>query len=501
MKRNPLDTLIGWFDPVRAQRRVVARKGLARAYEAASARDPWKPRRGGASANADHQADAATLRAKSRSLRQNVGYINAGMAARSQYGVGTGISTLWVDDPVKQKFWDKWRKECDAEGGAGWEALQKLAWDTMDTDGELLIRIRPRPKGDGFAVPFQLQSLEVEYLDTTRTVNKDNGNVVVGGVEYDVLGRKVAYWLWNQHPGDTTLARKFKLTSRPIPANQIIHLFAPERPGQGRGFPRMSSIIARTRDFAIYEDAERARKNLEARLSVLASGGTDGLEQPDARADDQGDLGTLSSGGIIGVPAGMNLTVVEPKPATGYVDAAKLELHLIAAGAGFTYEQATGDMREANFTQGRMRMLHFRREIEQTQWLTFIPLLIDRVCQEFVAYGALAGHWVASKEWSVEHSVPRWEYIQPDQEVAADLKEIGSGLASISGKLRSRGEDPKRVFAQWKADMNQLKKDGTWDAMLFLTRGNLPTAAPQDTAQTQGGSRSDIDGGGGPAEE
>ena len=479
--RNPLDSIIGWFDPARAVRRVAARKSLSRAYEAASPRDSWRPRRSGASANADHAADAAALRAKSRSLRQNVAYINAGMAARSQYGVGTGITSLFADSN-KQKAWVEWCMKADANGDTNWFGLQKIAWDAMDTDGEVLFRIRSRRPGDGMRVPFQIQALEVDWLDTTRTRNPVSGNVVIEGIEYDLIGRKVAYWLWTQHPGDATLRTKLKVESKPIPAAQIIHLFAPDRPGQGRGFPRMAAIINRTRDFSLYEDAERARKNLESRLSVIASGNLDGVAQPDADASEPADLGSLSTGGIISVPAGMSMTVVEPKAAGGYVDTAKLELHLIAAGAGFTYEQATGDMREANFTQGRMRMLGFRREIEQLQWITFIPTLIDRVCAQFVEYGALAGLWAADSDATVEHSTPRWEYIQPDQEVSADLKEIGSGLSTISHKLRARGEDPEKIFAQWKSDMDRLKSDGTWDYMLFLTRGNLPT--PQAAGDT-----------------
>ncbi|QOR55733.1 MAG: hypothetical protein YHS30scaffold667_29 [Phage 65_10] len=476
--RNPLDAVIGWINPAAGVRRAQQRKNLERAYEAASRKDPWRPRRAGASANADHQADASTLRAKSRSLRQNVAYINAGMNARTHHGVGTGITSQFTT-PALQAAWLQFVDECDADGNTNLYGLQKLAWDTMDTDGEVLFRIRPRRPSDGFKIPFQLQAMEVDWLDTTRTRNPDNGNAVIEGIEYDLLGRKVNYWFWSQHPGDVTLRTAFKMESKPVPAEQVIHLFSCDRPGQGRGFPRMASIIARTRDFSLYEDAERARKNLETRLSVLASASVDGLEQPDKTPGDVADLGTLGSGGIISLPAGLNLTAVEPKPAAGYVETAKLELHLIAAGAGFTYEHATGDMSESNFTQGRMRTLAFRREIEQVQWITFIPGLLDRICREFVSYGALAGLWKAEVPWKVKHTTPRWEYIQPDQEVAADLKEIGSGLATISSKLRARGEDPEDVFTEWKKDRDRLVADGTWEDMLFLTRGNLPTAPAQ----------------------
>ena len=47
--------------------RLLRMVGL-RAYEGASPKDGWRPRRPGASANTDHRADAYTLRTRARSL-------------------------------------------------------------------------------------------------------------------------------------------------------------------------------------------------------------------------------------------------------------------------------------------------------------------------------------------------------------------------------------------------------------------------------------------------
>ena len=70
----------------------------------------------------------------------------------------------------------------------------------------------------------------------------------MNGVEYDVLGKIVAYWLWDQHPGELVSGRRAKAASYPVPADRIIHLFNPQRPGQGRGFTRLAPVIARVRD-------------------------------------------------------------------------------------------------------------------------------------------------------------------------------------------------------------------------------------------------------------
>lgn len=486
---NVIDWAVGLINPAAGLRRVFQRRALARAYEAADTRDGWRPKRGGASANADHRADGTMIRRKARSLYQNVPYITAGMNSRVAYGVGYGIGVEFkgAASATRNRAWKRWKKRCDMAGSATFDGLQKQAWHAWDVDGEVLVRLRTRDVGPGVP-PLKLQLLEVEWLDEGRVRNADNGNQIINGVEYDSMGDKVAYWIWDVHPSDQSVNRSLRNESKRVPANEIVHLFDPTRPQQGRGISRMASTITRTRDFSIYEDAERARKNLESRLSVIATQDSAALAAPDAEVNStptSTDLGTLSTGGITSVGAS-GLTVVEPKAMPGYVETAKWEVHLISAGCGFTYEMATGDMREANFTQGRMRMLSFRREIEQMQWLTFIPMFIERIAEAFVEAGALSNLWARSGDWEVECSTPRWEYIQPDQEVRADLAEISGGMASISGKLRARGDDPKKVFDELESDVEDLKKRGIWDYLMFLQRGNLPTPQQQGEEPAKG---------------
>lgn len=480
---NIIDRIIGWVNPHAGLSRHLARQRLERAYEAASPRDTWRPRRAGASANADHQADATQLRVKSRALVQNVPYMRAGLDALVAATVGTGITPRATgrNKDKLNKLFDDWSKVCDADGRLDYYGIQAAAYRAMEQDGEVLIRLRPRRPTDGLPVPLQLQLLEIDWLDTTKA-GSINGNQIINGIEYDVLGRVVNYWLFDQHPGDNVSLRARRATSSPIPANNIIHLFAPERPGQGRGFPRLAPVISRVRDLQLYEDAELARKNLEARLSVLASGDISSLANPAAYGDaadttkarQTGELGELASGVITELPPGVNVTVVEPKAAPGYVEYVKQQLHLIAAGMGVTYEMITGDMRDVNFSSARVRLLDFRRAVQQMQWLVLIPKMLDRIHQAFVDAARLIGE-IDRADYTVSYSPPKWDYVNPEQDVAADLKEISAGLSSISEKLRQRGYNPDQVYDELAGDIQKLKDRGILDVLLFMQRGNLPT--------------------------
>lgn len=484
---NVLDRVVGWVSPQAGIARHFARKRLERAYEAASPRDPWRPRRAGASANADHQADAKTLRNKARALVQNVPYCTAALGGLVSATIGTGIvpRATGVDKDILNALFALWVKVCDADGRFDYYGLQAAAYEAMEQDGEVLIRLRTRRASDGLPVPLQLQLLEIDWLDSDR-MGTYNGNEIVNGIEYDALGAVAAYYLWDQHPGDTTLMRGRKAQSSRVPATSIIHLCSPKRPGQGRGFSRFAPVIARVRDLQLYEDAELARKNLETRLSVLASGDMSQMDNPASHGDGgagqgQGarDLGELGGGGIVGMPAGMNFTVVEPKAAPGYVDYVKYQLHLIAAGLGVPYEMLTGDMKEVNFSSARVRLLDFRRAVQQVQWLVMIPKFLERVHQAFVEAAFLAGK-VRTRDMKVDFSPPKWDYVNPEQDVKADLAEIGAGLSSISEKLRQRGYDPDVVFDELAADIEKLKDRGILETLLFMQRGNMPTAPQSD---------------------
>lgn len=487
-----LDKLLGYIDPNAGLRRVRARELLARAYEAASPKDGWRPRRAGASANADHLADAATVRAKARSLAQNVPYIARGLDSLVANVVGTGIlpRSLAADAKTIDKLWDEWAVVADAAGELDIYGLQAAALRAMEQDGEVLVRLRARRPDDGLPVPLQLQVLEIDWLDSTK--NGANGpNTIIGGIEYDPLGRKSFYWLHEQHPGDAQSLKGLRSNSRPVPADRIIHLYSPKRPGQGRGFSRLAPVITRVRDLQLYEDAELQRKNLETRLSVVVSGDAtllaNGSEAPDlSQVQKTGDLGQLPSGGIINTPAGVNMTVVAPNAAPGYVDYVKHQLHLIAAGMGVTYEMLTGDVSEVNFSSARVALLEFRRNAEQLQWLTLIPKLCAPIWRAFIEAAVLAGK-VRRAEYVVDWSTPKWDYVNPVQDVAADLDEIAGGLSSISEKLRRRGYKPELVFQELKSDMERLKNDGTLDLLLMLQKGRTLAMAQ---AEASGGSTS-----------
>src|SRR3990170_8310261 len=98
---------------------------------------------------------------------------------------------------------------------------------TVVEAGEGLVRKRLRLPEDGLAIPFQIQVLEPDYLDTTKTAVKlPNKGWITGGVEFDAIGRRAAYWLFPEHPGSE---RSTTITSQRVPAESVLHVYRQDR--------------------------------------------------------------------------------------------------------------------------------------------------------------------------------------------------------------------------------------------------------------------------------
>ena len=116
--------------------------------------------------------------------------------------VGTGI----VPRPRTQNaglkkrlktLWNSWVQFADADQVLDFYGLQALVVRSWFMAGECFIRERPRRLSDGLPVPFQVQVLEadmVPLLDADVWPGMVAGNYIRQGVEFDRIGRRVAYW-------------------------------------------------------------------------------------------------------------------------------------------------------------------------------------------------------------------------------------------------------------------------------------------------------------------
>lgn len=475
-----LDDFIGYFSPVSKLSRIRARRAISimqRGYDGAKT-----GRRSGGwitpstSANAEIGTSLVKLRDRSRDLVRNNPYASKAMRVLVSNSVGVGINPSIKNKKILS-LWNQWIKECDADGQLGFYGLQRLIVRTIYESGECLIRKRIRKKEDGLIVPLQLQVLEPDYLDTSKNETLKNGGYIQNGIEYDAIGRRVAYWLFKQHPGEAAPLLN-GLTSSRIDAEDIIHVYEKHRPGQSRGVPIFAPAMMTQNDLDEYEEATLVRKAAEACITAFVQSDDENAAIGSVTTEDSRRIEELAPGMVEYLGSGESVTFNNPPASTGYVEYVNNRMHAIAAGIGITYEQMTGDLSQVNYSSIRAGTLDFRREVEQFQWLTFIPMFCEQVMSSWLNVAALTHNIKTDIE--VEWTTPKWDWVDPVKDIKGEEMEISLFLKSFSESARQRGQDLELVLEEFSNDMKLFEKYGIPypSIMNIMNKGN--NSANQD---------------------
>lgn len=463
-KSNWLDKTIEVVAPRYALKRARARLSLnlVRKFEGSSTgrrTENWKTN--GTSANAEILPALSKLRNRSRDLVRNNGYANKAVRSITSNVIGTGIIPQAKGSNKRttrdlQLLWEAWGEStaCDANGMLDFYGLQSLIMREIVEAGEVLVRRRRRKNSMGLPVPVQLQVLEGDHIDTVKNESLSNGNRVIQGIEFDSTGKRVAYYIHPDHPGDAFYTKTpFAIPER-VPATEILHLFRVERAGQARGIPWGTPVIVRLKDFDEYEDAQLTRQKVSACFTAFVHD----TESADLSTEEREVAERVEPGMIEILPPGKSVSFGTPPVVTGFKEYSDVTLHEIAAGYGPTYEELTGDLSGVNFSSGRMGWLSYQREIEQWRWQMVIPILCKGVWTWFMDGAQLAGYQTSgiSATWTP----PRREMIDPTREVPAKIQEIRGGLITFSEAVRERGNDPQSHMDEMKQDNDKIDELG-----------------------------------------
>ena len=410
----------------------------------------------GSSANSEILPQLSILRNRSRELVRNNPYAAKAMRVLSSNRIGTGIMAV-MNDKIVTALWKKWVKVCDADGQYDLYGLQKLTSNTESESGECLIRFRYRKMSDGLPVPLQLQLLEPDFIDTNKNEVLKNKGWIQNGIEFSPIGERVAYWLFNQHPGENIINTTIK--SSRVPAGDVIHSFDRKRPGQMRGVPILAPVMMTANDLNEYLEATLVRKSAEACIAAFVETDDEERSIGDESQQDQMRIEELAPGMVQYLSKGQKITFTNPSVSTGDVGYTNDRLHAIAAGIGITYEQLTGDLSQVNYSSIRAGTLDFRREIEQWQWLNFIPSVLNRIMEKFLETAFAAG-LIQTADIEYDWTTPRFDWVDPLKDVQGEELELTMGLKTWSEAVRARGFNPEVLLEELKAEREKFKAAG-----------------------------------------
>ena len=472
---NLLDRAIAKVSPVAGLHRAQARLKLSVVmnYDAASHGRRTKYWKAPATdADAASSAGRARIRQLSRDMVRNAWVANRAQMVIRNNVVASGIvpsvaaATDAEAEQIRQVIKDHLlSKKIDAYGEQNLYGLQKVVINTVFESGEILARRRPRGPNSGLALPFQIQLLEPDYLDTTRQTN--GKNEIIDGVEYDGFGRVVAYWIYRVHPGAAT--RKMDFKSDRVPVQEIIHVRKMDRPGQMRGVGWLAPVMLQLGELRDYQEAQIVKQKLSAMLAgVLETNDTDFIPAENAP---QVGLDDLSPGTFLQARGGQTVNWSDPPKVDDYDPVMKRGLASVAAGIGITYESLTGDLAGVNFSSGKMGRIDMDQNVED--WQT--DLMVEQFCRGVETWmrDGLRLTKLRKIKFEMTWTPPVRPQVDPLKETKPMIEKIKSGITSLQRVQRQLGLDPAVIAKERAEDIDS---------------GNMPVAllpVPPDPAEVK----------------
>lgn len=419
-----------------------------RSFEAASTGrrvESWKT--ANADANVNLGNALTTLRNRARDLYDNAAYANKIIKLWTTSTVGIGIQ-LSTDDAGLLELYNSWAisNDCDAAGLKTFYGIQQQVANTCFLSGECFIqKVYDKSK----AFPLTVKVFEPDYCDHTLTKPKEN---IYNGIRFDNTGKRVSYFFFVNHPGGESASTE----TVEVKAEDVIHVFSQDRPGQNRGVPKLAPVMIDLKKLKTFQEARLERQGLANMLTGVITSLDDDPSAPT-------ELPEFQPGTFVKVSPNSNLTFSTPPDPGNTKDFEESLLRSIAGGTGLPYELVSGDLSNVNFSSMRIGMNPFLTEVESFQENVFIPLFLHRVWKWFVEAADLAGLYTLGTDLIY----PKATFTTP-QKIIVDLKNemnikiamCRAGLISASEIIRELGYSPDQVFAEIQSEQSLFDQLG-----------------------------------------
>lgn len=427
------------------------------------------------------------LMARCRDLERNSDIVEAILTGLTRNSIGSGIkvqarvSNADGSDNTElneqiEKLWTYWTRgrNCDIQGQMSLADIQKLIIRRRKVDGGIFIVKAYDPQA---RIPFKIQVLEYDSLDNTKAFAKnEQGIMCINGIELDSNLKPVAYW-FKQETYDVLITNSIR-----IEAQKVIHLFKKTRPAQVLGITEFAGVMKRIRDISDYVEAEIIAQRIAACYSLfIQKEDPTGALAKLALDDDSRRVDSIEPGMIEYMKPGEKITAAQPgRNSQTTKDFIEMELRLIAAGMGLSYEAVSRSMKGVNFSSARQSYLEDRRTYQQEQQF-MIEYFLREVYTEFIISAVMAGQLNIPDFWKnkdnyLQHEwiTPGWPWVDPVKEVNANSIAVKNGFSTSADVAAAQGKDWRDIYKQRAIEQAYAQKLGLTLDVDILAATQIP---------------------------
>ena len=390
-------------------------------------------------------------------------------AARDKYVTNLGSITVnWkkadgTAHEAMQVIWDEFANNPSLDGYGTLANIQSVWHSSMFQSGNAFTRLQIRRAGNINKVPLKLETITPEFHDVVYmgTTSPDKDTITKFGIKfidqkpdtyYFRKGIFQAYFYNQENP----------YTLIEIPANELIHMFVRDMPGQWIGIPYLSSVLLPLYELDELSEATVAKQKAAQAIAWIITNTNPIAMTPtgsptivkDKNLSDKivfkssgGNTQYLNKGEDIkfyqSTDIGANLPTL-----------VKTELQRIAAALHIPYHQLTGDVSGLSFSSIRAIAIELRTRLEFIHHFYTIPLGLTPLTDYFKTLALLYEPSVIDAVAS--YQLPRAYGVDELKDTMADVLEVQNGMATLQSKLDER----HTTFEEIAADRDRIKELG-----------------------------------------
>lgn len=503
IKPTIIDRVISYFFPVAGKNRLKSRLamelfgGYSGASKSRRSVKEWNP--GGNDADNDILPDLETLRERSRDLVRNNPLAGGAIKTKVTNVVGTGIRLRSCIDrkalDLSEDQADEWEDKAEREWRLFFESKDADVSRTL-TGHDIVRQVYQQSKenGDVFVLLPRIKrinsiyDLRLQIIEADRVCNPNHTadtETLSGGIEKDSYGAPTKYHIMTRHPGslfhDATWETRKAFGSKTGLRN-VIHLFAPTRPGQSRGVPDLAAVMEPLKQLGRYTDAEIMAAVISGFFTVFIeseSAGDAGSFNYSNFSDESGQSASdsdmkLGNGLIVDLAPGEKVHDSNPgRPNTAFDPFVQSILRQVGVGLEIPFEILIKHF-TASYSAARAALLELWKYVmTERRWLTdnFLRIVYESWMFEAVATGRLVAPGFITDP-AIRAAYLGSEWIGPAKGQIDELKEVKAaelrmdvGISTLADETsQATGKDWDKNHRQQVKEKQRRTEDGLIEA-------------------------------------
>jgi lambda family phage portal protein len=335
-------------------------------------------------------------------------------------------------------------------------------------DGEAFALLTTNPKLST-EIKLDLRLIEADQVTTPGLAATDPN--VVDGIVFDTAGNPVEYHVLREHPGDLLLTTGLEYDR--VPAEFVIHLFRPDRPGQVRGIPELTPALPLFSMLRRYGLAVLGAAETAATFAGILY--TDAPANGEAEDAEPFESIELEHRALVTMPSGWKMAQLEAQqPTTNHPEFTRTVLSEICQAVAIPYNVAWGDSSGHNYASGRLDGQTFAKNLA-VQRQMFEQVVLDRILSAWLDEAVLIPElWPepigAMPDWPHQWFWNGQEHVDPLKEANAQEIRLRNHTTTLAHEYAVLGRD-------WEAEIRQRARE----VELLRQLGLLDSAANPDS--------------------